>query len=143
VLQSADLVAFIATRDLNAAGVFYGSTLRLPLLDVNGFARVYDANGTQLRVTLVESLAEAPYTVLGWRVEDIAQTIAELRAAGVQFKRYAGMDQDADCVWVAPGGTRVAWFSDPDGNTLSLQQEPGSSDVGVPGSLRAAAQSSH
>jgi catechol 2,3-dioxygenase-like lactoylglutathione lyase family enzyme len=125
VLGSSDLVGFVATRDLEAAGAFYGSTLRLPLLEANGFARVYDANGTQLRVTLVESLAAAPYTVLGWRVQDIADTIAELQAAGVRFKRYAGMDQDADGVWVAPGGTRVAWFSDPDGNTLSLQQQPG------------------
>ena len=124
MLGSADLVAFVATRDLETAGAFYGTTLQLPLLEANGFAWVYDANGTQLRVTLVESLANAPYTVLGWRVEDIAQTIVRLHAAGVRFKRYEGMDQDEDGVWVAPGGTRVAWFSDPDGNTLSLQQEP-------------------
>jgi hypothetical protein len=87
---------------------------------------VYDANGTQLRVTLVESGAEAPYTVLGWRVEDIAQTTAELHAAGVRFNRYDGMDQDDNGVWVAPGSMRVAWFSDPDGNTLSIEQEPDS-----------------
>jgi catechol 2,3-dioxygenase-like lactoylglutathione lyase family enzyme len=124
VLDRANLVAFVATRDLEAAGAFYGPVLRLPLVEASGFARVYDANGTQLRVTLVESLAEAPYTVLGWRVEDIAETAAELRAAGVRFKRYDGMDQDDNGVWVAPSGTRVAWFSDPDGNTLSLQQEP-------------------
>jgi len=126
VLEGADLVAFVATRDLEVAAAFYGPVLRLRLLEANGFARVYDANGTQLRVTLVESLAEAPHTVLGWRVADIAQTTAELRAAGVTFNRYAGVDQDENGVWVAPGGTRVAWFSDPDGNTLSLQQEPGS-----------------
>ena len=126
MLERADLVAFVPTRDLEAAGAFYGSILRLPLLEDNGFARVYDVNGTQLRVTLVQSRADAPYTVLGWRVADIAHAIAELHAAGVRFKRYDGMDQDDNGVWVAPGGTRVAWFSDPDGNTLSLQQEPGS-----------------
>jgi catechol-2,3-dioxygenase len=60
VLERADLVAFVATRDLDAAGAFYGSMLRLPLVEANEFARVYDANGTQLRVTLVEALAEAP-----------------------------------------------------------------------------------
>jgi catechol 2,3-dioxygenase-like lactoylglutathione lyase family enzyme len=124
VLESADLVAFVATRDLAAAGAFYGTILRLQLLDANGFARVYDVNGVQLRVTLVESRADAPYTVLGWRVADIARTTAELHAEGVRFNRYDGMDQDENGVWVAPGGTRVAWFSDPDGNTLSLQQEP-------------------
>jgi catechol 2,3-dioxygenase-like lactoylglutathione lyase family enzyme len=124
VLESADLVAFVATRDLEAAGAFYGSTLRLPLLEANGFARVYDANGTQLRVTLVESLANAPYTVLGWRVRDIAGATARLHAAGVRFKQYEAMAQDENAIWVAPDGTQVAWFSDLDGNTLSLQQEP-------------------
>ena len=124
MLGAADLVAFIATRDLEAAGAFYGSILRLPLVEANEFARVYDANGTQLRVSLVESLTEAPHTVLGWRVAEIARTTAEFRAAGVQLKRYPEMDQDDDGVWVAPDGTRIAWFSDPDGNTLSLQQEP-------------------
>jgi catechol 2,3-dioxygenase-like lactoylglutathione lyase family enzyme len=124
VLGSADLVAFVASRDLEAAGQFYGSILHLPMLDANEFARVYDANGTQLRVTRVESLAEAPYTVLGWRVADIVRTATELRAAGVRFKRYEGMNQDENGVWLAPGGTRVAWFADPDGNTLSLQQDP-------------------
>jgi catechol 2,3-dioxygenase-like lactoylglutathione lyase family enzyme len=131
VLANADLVAFVATRDLDAAGAFYGTTLRLPLLDANGYARVYDAHGTQLRVTLVQSRADAPYTVLGWRVEDIVGAIAELQADGVRFTRYDGIDQDDNGVWVTPDGTRVAWFSDPDGNTLSLQQEPDSKTRGV------------
>jgi predicted enzyme related to lactoylglutathione lyase len=32
------------------------------------------------------------------------------------------MDQDADGVWTTPDGAKVAWFTDPDGNTLSLTQ---------------------
>jgi catechol 2,3-dioxygenase-like lactoylglutathione lyase family enzyme len=63
--------------------------------------------------------------VLGWRVVDIVATIRALREAGVVFKRYEeGMTQDEDGVWIAPGGSRVAWFADPDGNLLSLQQPP-------------------
>ncbi len=125
MLEGGDLVAFVATRDLEAAGQFYGSVLGLEMVDANDFARVFDVDGTQLRVTRVDSLAAAPYTVLGWRVTDIAATIAELRGAGVEFKRYEGMEQDENGVWLAPGGGRIAWFSDPDGNTLSLQQAPG------------------
>jgi hypothetical protein len=30
------------------------------------------------------------------------------------------LEQDDKCVWTTPGGDRVAWFKDPDGNTLSL-----------------------
>jgi len=25
-------------------------------------------------------------------------------------------------IWTAPGGTRIAWFKDPDGNVLSVSQ---------------------
>jgi hypothetical protein len=77
-----------------------------------------------LRVTLVDRLEPAPYTVLGWRVSDIVTTIRALRQAGVGFKRFEGMTQDEDDVWIAPGGSHVAWFADPDGNILSLQQPP-------------------
>jgi hypothetical protein len=56
---------------------------------------------------------------------DIVATIRALREAGVMFERYEGMAQDEDGVWIAPGGSRVAWFVDPDGNVLSLQQPPG------------------
>jgi hypothetical protein len=61
--------------------------------------------------------------VLGWRVTDIAAAVVNFRAAGVRFNRYDGIDQDENDVWTAPGGARIAWFADPDGNTLSLQQE--------------------
>jgi catechol 2,3-dioxygenase-like lactoylglutathione lyase family enzyme len=124
MLSEAELVAFIPTQDVAAAKAFYGTVLDLRLVEENDFAVVYDANGTQLRVTRVQQLDTAPYTVLGWRVNNIAQRLAALRAAGVSATRYDGMEQDEDGVWIAPSGTRVAWFTDPDGNTLPLQQDP-------------------
>jgi catechol 2,3-dioxygenase-like lactoylglutathione lyase family enzyme len=124
VLGDAGLVAFVASRDLEVAGRFYGEVLGFRLLETSTFSNAYDANGTQLRVTLVDRVLQAPYTVLGWRVLDIVATIRALREAGVAFKRYEGMAQDEDGVWIAPGGSRVAWFADPDGTHLSLQQPP-------------------
>jgi catechol 2,3-dioxygenase-like lactoylglutathione lyase family enzyme len=124
VLGDADLVAFAGCRDLDVSGRFYGDVLGFRLLEASEFANAYDANGTQLRVTLVDQVAEAPYTVLGWRVLDIVATIRALREAGVVFMRYEEMAQDEFDVWIAPGGSRVAWFADPDGNILSLQQPP-------------------
>ena len=61
-------------------------------------------------------------TVLGWRVTDIAAAARDLAARGVVLIRYDGMDQDGDGVWTTPGGDKVAWFADPDGNILSLTQ---------------------
>jgi hypothetical protein len=41
---------------------------------------------------------------------------------GIAFERFDGMEQDDDGVWTTPTGDRIAWFKDPDGNTLSLTQ---------------------
>lgn len=97
---------------------------RVRLLETSTFSNAYDANGTQLRATLVDRVVQAPYTVLGWRVLDIVATIRALGEAGVAFQRYGGMAQNEDGVWIAPGGQRVAWCADLDGNVLSLQQPP-------------------
>ena len=122
MLSSCHLVAFSATTDLERARAFYEDKLGLPVLDENPMACVFDANGTTLRVTLVGELAPAPYTVLGWTVDDIETMVSDLSSSGVVFERFDGMGQDGLGVWTAPGGARVAWFKDPDGSTLSITQ---------------------
>jgi hypothetical protein len=77
-----------------------------------------------LRVTIGEKVAVAPYTVLGWQVGNIVATAKALQKAGVKFERYQGMAQDELGVWSAPSGAKVAWFKDPDGNTLSITEVP-------------------
>jgi catechol 2,3-dioxygenase-like lactoylglutathione lyase family enzyme len=123
VLESSDLVAFVAATDLRRARAFYEQTLGLPVLEQNDFACVLDAHGTTLRVTAVPEVARGGYTVLGWRVADIITEVRGLTARGVSFLRYDGMSQDEHGIWTAPGGAKVAWFADPDGNTLSLTQD--------------------
>jgi catechol 2,3-dioxygenase-like lactoylglutathione lyase family enzyme len=124
VLSGNDLIAFVATTDMDRARPFYGETLGLKLLDDGPYACAFDASGTMLRVTLVPELQPAGYTVCGWRVADIAGAVIALGERGVTFTRYEGMEQDELGVWTAPGGAKVAWFADPDGNTLSLTQFP-------------------
>jgi catechol 2,3-dioxygenase-like lactoylglutathione lyase family enzyme len=122
MLESSEVIAFAGSTDLNRARAFYGQVLGLAVTEQNDFACVFDANGTMLRVTAVGEVARAGYTVLGWRVGDITAAARELAARGVSFLRYDGLDQDEDGVWTTPGGDKVAWFADPDGNVLSLTQ---------------------
>lgn len=124
MLTDAEIVAFVATRDLACSRRFYRDALGLELIESTEFADAYDARGTQLRVTLVPGAAPAGHTVLGWRVPDVRAAIADLSAAGIPVLRFDAMEQDEDGVWRAPGGSLIAWFADPDGNTLSLQQPP-------------------
>jgi predicted enzyme related to lactoylglutathione lyase len=116
------VVAFVPTTNLDRAAGFYSSVLHLPLEEHSSFACVFRAGGTMLRVTLVDALRVQPFTVFGWDVTDIAKTMAALTERGVVFERFDGMGQDDTGVWTTPRGDRVAWFKDPDGNTLSLTQ---------------------
>lgn len=122
MLGTGDLVAFVPTTDLERARSFYEGQLGLALKSESPFAVVFDANGTMLRVTAVDEIARAQYTVLGWKVDDIATAVRALAGNGVGFLRFEGMEQDDLGVWTTPSGDRVAWFKDPDGNTLSLTE---------------------
>ena len=122
MLGASDVIAFAAATDLDRAREFYAGTLGLRLVEQNEYACVFDAHSMMLRVTAVNEVARPRYTVLGWRVGDIGEVCAGLRARGVAFTRYEGMEQDDNGVWTTPGGDRIAWFTDPDGNTLSLTQ---------------------
>jgi predicted enzyme related to lactoylglutathione lyase len=115
-------VAFVATTDLARARTFYEEVVGLTLVEANPYAAVFESGATTLRVTLVERASIAPYTVLGWVVDDIASAATELRLRGATFERFDGMEQDDGDAWTAPGGAKVAWFKDPEGNTLSLAQ---------------------
>lgn len=124
ILGNGKLVAFVPTTDSAKARAFYEGVLGLKLVeDQKPFAMVFDANGTMLRVTAVHEHNPAPFTVLGWSVDSIEETVERLTAAGVEFQRYPGVnDGDPKGIWTAPGGARIAWFKDPDGNVLSVTQ---------------------
>jgi len=121
-LSGATLVAFSATCDPDRARAFYGKVLGLALVDQTPFSMVFDANGTRIRLQFVEQVVAPPYTVLGWEVADLDAVLAMLSDHGVSTECYPGLDQDHQGVWTVPDGTRVAWFKDPDGNTISLTQ---------------------
>ena len=120
MLHESPLMAFIPVRDLAEARAFYGSTLGLAVAEENPYAVVVDAMGTMLRLTQVDDLRVQPFTIAGWQVPDVGTAIDALSARGVTFTHYEGMGQDERGIWTTPGGDQVAWFTDPDGNTLSL-----------------------
>ncbi len=122
MLETGDLIAFISTTDLPTAREFYEDCLGLRVLEMNAYACVFDANGTMLRITAAAEVAHPGYTVLGWRVADIDDTLTRLASGGVVVARYRGLEQDARGVWMTPNGDQIAWFTDPDGNVLSITE---------------------
>lgn len=124
MLAQAPIITFLVSADLNAARAFYTEVLGLPAIAHGPQDLVVRLQDADRRISRVETVTPAAHTVLGWVVADIAASVDTLAARGVVFRRYEGFGQDARGIMQFPGGVQVAWFSDPDGNLLSLSQLP-------------------
>jgi catechol 2,3-dioxygenase-like lactoylglutathione lyase family enzyme len=125
VLGTAELIAFVPTRDPQKSRRFYEQTLGLEFISEDAFAMVFSANGVTVRIANVSTVKDfrpAPFTILGWRVSSAESTVRALRERGIEFERFQGMHQDPLGIWRSPSGAQVAWFKDPDGNILSITE---------------------
>lgn len=122
MLGSTDIVAFVPTKDSEKARSFYEGALGLRFVSDDDFALVFNANGIMIRVVKTQQFTPVGYTILGWRVKGIEKIMTALLEKGVHFERFGFFKQDDLGIWIAPNGVKVAWFKDPDGNTLSLSE---------------------
>jgi catechol 2,3-dioxygenase-like lactoylglutathione lyase family enzyme len=124
MLGNQKLVAFVPVSNADQARAFYRDKLGLRVLSEDNFALVFDVAGVHLRATLVGNFKPQPFTVLGWAVSNAAEITRNIAAAGIHGERFPGLQQDDLGIWTAPGGAKIVWFKDPDGNILSLSQVP-------------------
>jgi catechol 2,3-dioxygenase-like lactoylglutathione lyase family enzyme len=125
MLGTKEIVAFVPTRNPAKARAFYEKILGLRFISEDPFALVFDGNGVMIRVANVSSVdgfEPAPFTILGWLVDDISKVVKGLGKKGVKFERFPGMEQDQLGVWSSPSGAKIAWFKDPEGNVLSVTE---------------------
>jgi catechol 2,3-dioxygenase-like lactoylglutathione lyase family enzyme len=122
MLGSTDIVAFVPIRDSEKARAFYEGVLGLRFRKDDGFALVFEANGTMLRAAKMKDFTPAQFTVLGWQVTGIEKVVRALQNKGVHFETFGFFKQDELGIWTAPTGDKVAWFKDPNGNILSVSQ---------------------
>ena len=124
MLRDAELIAFVPTTNPKKARAFYETKLGLKFVNEDRFAVVFDSGGVMVRIANISGVPHKPaaFTILGWSVPDITDTIRALGKRGVLFERYEGMEQDPDGVWTSPSGAKIAWFKDPDGNVLSITE---------------------
>jgi catechol 2,3-dioxygenase-like lactoylglutathione lyase family enzyme len=120
MLDGASVQVFLLATERERTRVFFEDVLELRFLAEDEFALTFEAGGAVLRVALVESFTPQIGTALGWRVPDVAAAVRDLAGRGIRFERFPGMEQDDLGIWTPPGGGGVAWFTDPDGNTLSV-----------------------
>jgi catechol 2,3-dioxygenase-like lactoylglutathione lyase family enzyme len=121
----------LPARDLERARAFYADKLGLrPVEDRPGGLR-YRCGSTVFSLFASAGGPSGTHTQMGWTVEDIDATVAELRARGVVFEEHdlPGVDT-VDGIARIPGaypseggvGERAVWFHDSEGNLLGIGQ---------------------
>lgn len=124
-LGKCNIIGFVSIVNLSRAKTVYKDVLGLRLIaEEPPFALVFDANGIIVRLGIAKKLPPSHGTVLGWQVPEIGSAVKKLQQSGVRFERFAGLNQDESGIWTTSTGARVVWFKDPDGNTLSLSEQP-------------------
>jgi catechol 2,3-dioxygenase-like lactoylglutathione lyase family enzyme len=118
----------LAVKDLAGARKFYEATLGYQPLMSGEEEVAYQGPGNS-GLSLYHSDANAgtnKATYASWKIDDLAETMADLRAKGVVFEEYdmPGMKTvDGVATWEKDGRSmKAAWFKDPDGNVLCLMQ---------------------
>jgi Glyoxalase/Bleomycin resistance protein/Dioxygenase superfamily len=122
MLASAKMAGFLLTKDYDKARAFYESNLGFEFVSLDQFALVMQAGKSMIRISKVPTFMPLQSTVLGWQVDDIEAIVDWLTKRGVLFEKYPFVEDKERGIWTAPGGTKVAWFKDPDGNVLSVSQ---------------------
>jgi predicted enzyme related to lactoylglutathione lyase len=120
MLSKNPIHAFVPTMKSQEAKTFYKDVLGLELTSEDEFALEFQITGGFLRVTKVQDFKPHPFTVFGWMVEDVALIVIQLNEKNIFCERYGFIEQDDLGIWTAPNGTKIAWFKDPDGNLLSV-----------------------
>ena len=73
-----------------------------------------------------EHAGKSTATLASWGVDNVEGVVDELAEKGVAFERYdeGPLVTNEKDIATFESGAKVAYFSDPDGNTLSIAQAP-------------------
>ena len=131
MLANAPIIVAIPCVNLDAARVFYSETLGLSEIAMPGTEESRSlfyqcGEGSRLFVYQRETPTQADHTVANWMVEDVDAAADFLISQGITLKTYPdlpGVEYDDRGV-ASMGVFRTAWFTDPEGNILSIAEMP-------------------
>jgi catechol 2,3-dioxygenase-like lactoylglutathione lyase family enzyme len=113
----------LLSTDLDASRAFYHDMLGLDILrEDQGDRIVFRCGAGQLAVTLSTVGTSDTQTQLAWRVPDIREAVADLRARGIRIEEYQAPDPVTTDGVADMGHSWAAWFIDPSRNVLAVVQ---------------------
>jgi len=123
MLGDRDVTTMVAVKDAAESAKFYEHVLGLTRLDSSPTVVRYRSGSSTLVVYESRTSGTNQATTALWTVEDLDETVAELKANGVRFERYddlPGVTRDGDTHDL--GVFRTAWFKDPSGNIFEVNE---------------------
>jgi len=121
-LSDSRVSAAIAVSDMDRAREFYEGKLGLSGgKDQGDGGHTYPCgDGTELHVYPSGNAGQSGATLAAWRVGDVEATVDELTAKGVTFEQYGEPFNTNEKGIATFEAVSIAWFRDPDGNTLAI-----------------------
>jgi catechol 2,3-dioxygenase-like lactoylglutathione lyase family enzyme len=130
-LRDSKAATRLPAQDLDRARTFYADQLGLEPVDERPGGLLYRVGSGEFVLFHSSGRPSGDHTQMGFEVDDIEATIAELRSRGVVFEDYDApglhtRDGIADIEGNYPSkgasGERGAWFRDSEGNLLGIGQ---------------------
>jgi catechol 2,3-dioxygenase-like lactoylglutathione lyase family enzyme len=128
MLEDGRVAARLPVRDLDKARTFYAEKLGLEPAEERPGGLLYRCGGSEFGLFESTGAAAGTHTQMGWSVDDIEATVADLRRRGLEFEEVEmpGVTVE-DGIAEIPGnypskgsGERAVWFRDLDGNVLGV-----------------------
>jgi catechol 2,3-dioxygenase-like lactoylglutathione lyase family enzyme len=123
-LESCRVEAIVAVSDMAKAREFYEGKLGLPGGPEAGDGGItyHCADGTAIHVyPSPDNAGKSDATLAAWGTDDLEGIVDELSANGVEFEQYDVDPIKTNEKGIAEiDGDKIAWFKDPDGNTLAV-----------------------
>jgi catechol 2,3-dioxygenase-like lactoylglutathione lyase family enzyme len=127
-LNEYKVVAGLAVSDMDRAREFYEGKLGLSVgIDSSDNVAYRCAEESVLHVYLSpEHAGKSRATLASWYVDDVEGVVDELTTKGVAFQGYdqGPIITNEKGIATFERDAKVAYFKDPDGNTLSIAQAP-------------------
>src|SRR4051812_3902003 len=131
MLRDGRIATRLPAQDLDRARRFYSEKLGLEPADERPGGLLYRCGSGEFALFASSGAPPGTFTQMGWEVDDIEATVAELKERGVVFEDvdrpgFETVDGIAEIEGNYPSkgatGERAVWFRDSEGNMMGIGQ---------------------
>jgi catechol 2,3-dioxygenase-like lactoylglutathione lyase family enzyme len=124
MLSDSAVTTMLPVKDVERARAFYERRLGFKPGRLKADGKfVYEVGGSLLALFPKPEGTKADHTAISFRVDDIAASVAALKASGVVFEDYDLPGFKTDNHVCVLGAEKAAWFKDSEGNFLCIHED--------------------